>query len=427
MAFFSYASNLVEGDTNRAPDVFVYDFDAGVTARASLDSLGRQGSGSSVSPSLSADGRYLAFASDSSSGVAGRGEIFVHDLATGQTALVSVSSAGQRVGDTALFPSISADGRYVAFASPASNLAPGDANNTWDVFLHDLATGATERVSVDSSETENAHPSYLPSISSDGSYVAFESAANFDRRDRNGSWDIYVRDLKRGDTAWVSDGHNHPNSGDGHAPAISADGAVVAFASGAALWMEDTNGMADIYQFRQVIAPGPWTDPRSGLTVGIYYGFGPNERLSESVSDGPANGTSAAPAISADGAVVAFSSAASDLVVGDANGAADVFVHLWEGPDLGGGCLAELISAPIAAVTGVPQHALQTLDHIDKHRRAPPGWRFPEGKKFKNDGRHGTQVLPRFEPDGTPITYTGWDVHPYRPGVGRGLERLVTG
>ncbi|MGH9269451.1 MAG: ribonuclease domain-containing protein, partial [Acidimicrobiales bacterium] len=129
--------------------------------------------------------------------------------------------------------------------------------------------------------------------------------------------------------------------------------------------------------------------------------------------------------ISADGAVVAFSSAASDLVVGDANGAADVFVHLWEGPDFGGGCLAELISAPIATVATVPQHALQTLDYIDRHGRPPPGYKG--GGHYENDGRGRTEILPRFESDGTPITYTEWDVHPHRPGVDRGMERLVTG
>ncbi|MGH2768075.1 MAG: TolB family protein [Actinomycetota bacterium] len=192
VAFASYASNLVDGDTNGTWDVFAHDFPTGLTVRASVDSEGNQAPGASAFPTLSADGRHVAFVSEAASGVAGRGEIFVHDLATEATALVSLpASEGTRPNGRSEHPSISADGRYVAFASEASNLVK-EGNGASDVFVYDRASGATELSSVDSSEAQRPGHNSVPAISADGRYVAFQSLASFDRWDRNGGWDNYL-------------------------------------------------------------------------------------------------------------------------------------------------------------------------------------------------------------------------------------------
>jgi archaellum component FlaF (FlaF/FlaG flagellin family) len=117
----------------------------------------------------------------------------VHDRVTGQTTRVSVASDGTEGNHVSLLPSISADGRYVAFYSHASNLVPGDTNEVQDIFVHDRLTGQTSRVSVASGGTEGNGASEFPSISADGRYVAFYSAAsNLVPGDTNGTWDIFV-------------------------------------------------------------------------------------------------------------------------------------------------------------------------------------------------------------------------------------------
>ena len=142
VTFASSATNLVPGDTNGAKDIFVRALDTGEMVRVSADSAGTQGNDSSFSPSLSADGQLVAFASDASNLVAGdtngAEDIFVHNLATGQTARVSVDSAGIQGNGASFFPVISADGRSVTFASTATNLVPGDTNGAEDIFVHDF-------------------------------------------------------------------------------------------------------------------------------------------------------------------------------------------------------------------------------------------------------------------------------------------------
>jgi Tol biopolymer transport system component len=199
VAFFSHASNLVPGDTNNTLDVFVHDRLTGQTTRVSVASDGTEGNGDSFVGSISADGRYVAFASWASNLVPGdtngRSDIFVHDRVTGQTTRVSVASDGtEGNGDSWGCPSISADGRYVAFASWASNLVPGDTNGRSDIFVHDRVTGQTTRVSVASDGTEgNGDSWWRPSISADGRYVAFPSyASNLVPGDTNGWADIFV-------------------------------------------------------------------------------------------------------------------------------------------------------------------------------------------------------------------------------------------
>jgi len=209
VAFFSFATKLVPGDTNGTWDVFVHDMVNATTTRVSVDSSGGQGNGgngSSANPSISSDGRYVAFSSSCDNLVPGdtngHGDIFVHDMLSGATTRVSVNSSGEQTTGGVLVsstdPAISSDGRYVAFTSSADNLVPGDTNPGWDAFVHDILSGATTRVSVDSSGAQGDHSSAgigSTWISSDGRYVVFQSdATNLVPGDTNGHTDIFVRD-----------------------------------------------------------------------------------------------------------------------------------------------------------------------------------------------------------------------------------------
>jgi Tol biopolymer transport system component len=165
-------------------------------SRVSVDSLEVEGNSNSFSPSISGDGLYVAFASRASNLVVddtnGSDDIFVHDTVTATTTRVSVDSAGVEGNSNSFRPSISGDGRYVAFASRASNLVAGDINGSDDIFVHDTFTATTTRVSVGSAGVEGNSNSFDSSINWDGSYVAFQSAAsNLVAGDTNGSDDIF--------------------------------------------------------------------------------------------------------------------------------------------------------------------------------------------------------------------------------------------
>lgn len=201
VAFRSGATNLVRGDTNGTPDVFVRDRAKGVTRRVSVGPSGRQSDGSSSSPVISANGRIVSFSSDASNLVAGdtnaADDVFVR--AGGLTTRVSVGSGGVQANGSSgtqdlQSTAISADGRFVAFTSEASNLAPGDTNADLDVFLRDRAERETRRVSVGSNGQQANGSSVQPSISAHGRYVAFASiASNLVPGDTNETVDIFVR------------------------------------------------------------------------------------------------------------------------------------------------------------------------------------------------------------------------------------------
>ena len=312
VAFSSAASNLVPGDTNGTKDVFVHDRQTGTTERVSVASGGAEGNSDSDRPSISADGRYVAFFSVASNLVPGdtnsAWDIFVHDRQTGATERVSMATGGAEGNGWSQNSSLSADGRYVAFVSAASNLVPEDTNGKPDAFVHDRQTGATERVSVATGGAEGNSDSDRPSISADGRYVAFFSvASNLVPGDTNSAWDIFVHDRQTGATERVSmaTGGAEGNNGSAY-PSISADGRYVAFESTASnLVSGDTNGSVDIFVH----------DRQTGAT-----------NRASTASDGTqGNGSSYYPSLSADGSSIAFPSVASNLVPGDTNGFFDIF------------------------------------------------------------------------------------------------------
>ena len=235
VAFVSNATNLVAGDSNNVADIFVHDRQTGVTTRVSINSSGGEANAASSDPAISADGRYVAFVSAANNLVAGDtngvGDIFVYDRQTRATTRVSVSSAANQGNADSVTPSLSADGRYVAFASQASNLVTGDTNRTSDVFVRDRQTGATTRVSVGSSGTQGNNSSREPSFSADGRFVAFTSqAGNLVTGDTNGIADVFVYDRQTANTTRVSvDSEGNQWNSDSDSPSISGDGRFVAF------------------------------------------------------------------------------------------------------------------------------------------------------------------------------------------------------
>jgi Tol biopolymer transport system component len=314
VSYTSYASNLVPGDINDAPDVFVFDRKTRTTELVSGASDGTAVGG--AFPDISASGRYVTYSSNASDLVPGDTnsvqDIFVLDRKTGATERVSVASNGTEANSFSFGSSISADGRYITYASDASNLVPGDSNNASDVFAFDRKTGTTERVSVASNGTQGNDGSGDPSISADGRYVTYFSfATNLipgDTNDTPGVASIFVFDRKTGTTERVSVTHDGTEANGGSFnPDISADGRFVTYASGASnLVLGDTNGSFDAFVF----------DRQTNTTTRVSV-----------ASDGTeATGQSFNPVISANGRFVSFDSWASDLVAGDTNGAPDVFV-----------------------------------------------------------------------------------------------------
>jgi len=313
VAFASAASTLVAGDTNGTEDVFVYDRVARTTERVSLSSAGEQGNGDSYGPAISADGRYVAFTSSASSLTAGDDnsdlDIFVRDRVAHTTVLASVGPHGTMGDGPSVAPSISADGRLVAFESDAATLVPNDTNGTGDVFVHDIVTGLTRRLSVGGNGEETESPSFGPAISADGSSVAFESfSSRLVPGDTNGALDVFVADVPTGNISRVSLATDGGQADDrSYSPSISADGRIVAFASFANnLVPDDTNGLLDVFIRR-----------RDQQTT---------TRLSVGPDGAPGDGLSFAPVVSADGALVVFSSEADNLVPDDSNGTRDVFL-----------------------------------------------------------------------------------------------------
>jgi Tol biopolymer transport system component len=337
VAFASHARNLVPGDTNGVTDIFVHDRPTGVTTRVSMATWGEQANDSSQWPSISADGRIVAFESAASNLVGadtnGASDVFVHDLQSGLTTRVSVGTGGSEANHGGGSPSISADARFVAFTSLSNDLVPGDTNNRSDIFVHDRMTGTTTRVSVATGGAEAHGQSYWPSISADGTRVAFWSTASDLVAGDSGPYeDVFVHDLALGVTTRVSVSSSGVEGNDGSGYfglAISGDGRSVAF------WSKATN-----------LVPG-------GATHGEVFlhelASGATTRMSVSTNGAPGRASSGYPSLAGDGRQVAFTSIAGNLVSGDSNLTADVFVH-----DRDAASFTSLCDPGVAGVLGCP-------------------------------------------------------------------------
>ena len=313
LTFSSTARNVVDGDTNAAEDVFYRNLATGAVERVSVGPGNVQGNQRSLKPIPSADGAIVVFQSSASNLVTGdtngKLDIFIRDRNADVTRRVSVTSAkGQGNGDSS-YASMTPDGRYVVFQSDATNLAGTDTNLSTDVFRHDRQTGQTVRVSIGRNGAQANGNSWYPAISADGRYVAFQSmAGNLVAGDTNGQMDAFVRDMQAGVTTRVSvsatgtQGNRYSGYVD-----ISDDGRWVSFLSSAStLVTPDTNGAFDVFLHDRTAG---------GIT-----------RLTRGLGGTQANGGSVSPEMSGDGRYITFGSEASNLVLGDSNGVADVFL-----------------------------------------------------------------------------------------------------
>jgi uncharacterized repeat protein (TIGR01451 family) len=324
VAFESESANLLAGDMNGSWDVFVYDLDAGTNLLASVNGAGTDaGNESSGSPSISSDGRYVAFESAASdlvpNDVSGwTSDVFVRDLQTAETRLVSVNRGGFLPGNgDSGDPVLSANGQVVVFVSQATDLTAHldllREDEEDDVFAHELVAGTTTLISVNRFGTATGNgPSWNPVLSADGRYIAFRShASDLVANDANNQDDIFVYDRVNGSNTLVS--VNAAGTGSGNSGSydlrISADGRYIAFLSNASdLVANDANERGDVF-LRDLVA-------RVTHLVSVNR-FG----------TGGGNGNSDTPSLSADGRYVAFASFASDLVVNDLNERRDVFVR----------------------------------------------------------------------------------------------------
>lgn len=304
-----------------------------VTQRVSLDSGGKEAVGASLNPNLSGDGRHLGFQSTAplDSLASGFTDVYVRDRLNGTTTLISFGVGGVAANSFSSDAHLSADGRFVVFASSASNLVMNDTNGFDDIFLADRdpdqngifdeGNVSLTRVSLGAGAAEPNAPCSSPTISGDGRWVCFASlATNLVAGDSNGYSDVFAWDRATGDLSLISlDDLHQQGDGPSSLSAISTDGRYVAFESLATnLVAFDGNGVRDIFLRDR--------DPDQN---GIYDEAGATTiSVSVSTLGSQANAASSAPAISGNGDSVAFQSTASNLASGTASGASQVYVRL---------------------------------------------------------------------------------------------------
>ena len=317
VAFVSHATNLDPADTDLVSDIYVKNLATGDVTLVSTSTAGVKGDANSLFPAISADGRYVAFESIATNldpaDTDGLSDIYLKDLALGELTLVSTSSASAKGNGESFFPSILDDqGVKVAFQSSATNLDPTDTDATFDVFVKDLATFELTLASTSDGGVKGDGHSFLwpNALTAAPLRVAFSSAAaNLDPNDPDATFDVYVKNLESGDVTLAS------TSIDGDkGNAISADasisGGLVAFTSGATnLHVNDGDPRADVYV--------------KDLASGFVW-------LASAADDGT-NGNESSANASISGSLVAFSSSATNLDPSDADTTFDVYVK-----DLGG-------------------------------------------------------------------------------------------
>jgi cysteine-rich repeat protein len=342
VAYQSLADNLVANDHNQGRDVFVHDMTTGATVRVSVNSDGSERPGESRRPSMSADGRFVTFEGDDGNitniyvhdrDTDANGTF--DEVGGTSTVRVSVNASGTPGDNDSKLPSISNDGRFVAFQSAATNLVPGDHNRDTDIFVIDRDSdhngtfdepGGTTitRASVLSDGTEASSDSQNPSISGDGRYVVFTSfAKNLVPNDTNNAWDVFLHDMSTAITTRVSVSLSGvQGNGDSVLARISADGRLIAFASSASnLVPNDTNQHRDAFILdRDSALTGTFDQPGNVSLVRVSIDSDGNQGNLGSCDN-------AEPSMSDDGLYVAFSSDATNLVANDFAGRRDVFVH----------------------------------------------------------------------------------------------------
>jgi Tol biopolymer transport system component len=324
VAFESFASNLHPDDPDTTDDVFVRDLQANTTTLVSraAGAAGAKGNDSSLRPAVSADGRFVAFASRASNLHPDDGDdtrdVFVRDLEANTVTLVSraAGATGAKGNGVSFAPAVSADGRFVAFDSRASNLHPDDGDDIRDVFVRDLVAGTVTLVSRAAGATgaNGNGDSFAPAVSADGRFVAFGSfASNLDPDDGDTTVDVFVRDLQANTVTLVSraaGATGDKGNASSFAPAVSADGRFVAFDSRASnLHPDDGDDIRDVF-VRDLQANTVTLVSRAAGATGAK-----------------GNNFSFEPAVSADGRLVAFASGASNLHPDDGDGTEDVFVR----------------------------------------------------------------------------------------------------
>jgi Tol biopolymer transport system component len=314
VTFDSYSSNLVAGDANNQYDVFLRDTLLGTTRLVSMAPDGAFGNGGGDTGGVSDDGRFVVFSSASTNLVAGDTngypDVFVRDMQSGATTRVSQATDGTGGTGFSFHSSITGDGRFVMFESYATNLVGGDTNGVYDVFRRDILTGGMQRVSVGMLGKQGDGSSSDAQMSGDGRFIVFTSVAtNLVASDKNGHSDVFLRDTVAKTTVRVSVGNKGAEGNDASNRAqVSGDGRFVVFTSSATnLVTGDTNGATDIFL----------RDRAAGTTKLVSAGLG----------GASADNKSYEADISADGRFVVFTSDASNLVAGDTNGARDVFLR----------------------------------------------------------------------------------------------------
>jgi Tol biopolymer transport system component len=321
VTFWSAADNLADGDTNKVTDCYVHDRQTHETIRIDLGPADVQANGECARPVISGDGKLVAFESAATNlekpSVLGKStdtnksrDVFVRDLIAGTTTRVSVSTEGKQGTGESVRPSISANGRFIAFQSDAA-LQSDDTNKKTDVYVHDLDSKETTRISIGPGGVEGNGGSFSPSLSADGRLVTYWSnAAGLVANDSNKVGDVFLFDRNDGSTARISEGPGD-EQGDGMSsdPAISPDGRFVAFWSGATnLVPDDTNGKRDIFLYS--------------------HDTGSLTRVSLADDGTQGDGDSFSPNIGAGGNLVAFDSAAKTLVPDDhKTKGSDIFLH----------------------------------------------------------------------------------------------------
>ncbi|MFJ4227143.1 S-layer protein [Paenarthrobacter nicotinovorans] len=319
VAFVSASADLAGGsDVNGAEDVFVKDMQTGITRLVSATPSGGSGNGKSGEPSISADGRFVAFSSRATDLVpedfSRLTDVFVRDMVAGTTKLVSGTPAGLAGDGNSIDPSISDDGHAIAFTSTAKNLVDGDTNGSSDVFVRDMTTQTSRLISVTTAGVTGNGWSSDGSISADGNFVAYSSFSdNLVAGDSPAAYsDVFVHDLVRGTTKLVS---ATPGGGVGndasYVPTISGDGRFVAFSSYAsdleASEPTESRGTNDVFV----------RDTDTGTT----------RLVSVNPVSGQSNDWSHSPDISNDGRYVSFISTGLNMVTGTTTTAEDVYVR----------------------------------------------------------------------------------------------------